>query len=448
MDMTQGPLLGNIIRFSLPLMLSGILQLLYNAADIIVVGRFAGSTALAAVGSTGSLAGLMVNFFMGLSVGTSVVVSRYFGAGKHKDVSQTVHTSVAASLICGVFVMIMGITLARPMLSLMGTPEDVIDLAALYLTIYFAGMPVNLLYNFCAAILRAIGDTKRPLYYLTVSGLVNVGLNLVFVIVFHMSVAGVALATVASQVISAALVVICLLRTEGSIRLELRKVRIYKDKLLDMIKVGLPAGLQSSLFAISNTLIQSSVNSFGSQVMAGNTAAANLEGFLYTALNSFYQAAMNFTGQNYGAKKPERITRILVCCIGVVTVVGLAMGTGMYLLHEPLLGIYSTDPFVVEWGSLRMGIIVLPYFMCGVMEVFVGCMRGMGYSFVPMVVSLLGACGLRVMWIYTVFAINPTLETLYWSYPVSWTVTAAVHCVTYIFVKRRVTRELSAAAKA
>ena len=444
MDMTSGPLLGNIIRFSLPLMLSGILQLLYNAADIIVVGRFAGSTALAAVGSTGSLTGLLVNLFMGLSVGTSVVVSRHFGAGRHKDVSQSVHTSVAASLICGVFVGVMGMTLARPLLELMGTPEDVIDLAVLYLTIYFAGMPANLLYNFCAAVLRAVGDTKRPLYYLTAAGLVNVALNLVFVIGFHMSVAGVALATIISQVISAVLVVLCLIRTEGSIHLDVRSIRIYKDKMIDIIRVGLPAGLQSSLFAISNTLIQSSVNSFGSEVMAGNTAAANLEGFVYTAMNSVYQAAMTFTSQNYGARKSERLGRIMVTCLAVVMVIGIVMGEGVYLLRKPLLGIYSTDPFVVEWGSLRLGIISTTYFLCGLMDVLVGGLRGMGYSFVPMVVSLMGACVLRVCWIYTIFAANHTLVTLYLSYPVSWTVTAAVHAVCFIIGKRKVTQKLEA----
>lgn len=443
MDMTSGPLLGNIIRFSLPLMFSGILQLLYNAADVIVVGRFAGSTALAAVGATGSLTGLLVNLFMGLSVGTSVVVSRHFGAGEHKDVSQTVHTSVAASLICGVFVSILGITLARPLLTLMDTPENVIDLSVLYLQIYFAGMPANLLYNFCAAILRAVGDTKRPLYYLTVSGIVNVVLNLVFVIVFHMSVAGVALATIISQLISAVLVVLCLMRTEGSIHLELRRIRLYKNKLLDIIRVGLPAGLQSSLFAISNTLIQSSVNSFGSEVMAGNAAAGNLEGFVYTAMNSVYQAALNFTSQNYGARKPERLGRIMVACLGVVSVIGIVMGVGVYLLREPLLGIYSTDPFVVEWGSLRLAIIAVPYFICGVMDVMVGGLRGLGYSFVPMVVSLMGACGLRIVWIYTIFAANPTLVTLYLSYPVSWTVTGGVHAVCYVINKRKVVKKLS-----
>lgn len=444
MDMTSGPLLGNIIRFSLPLMLSGILQLLYNAADIIVVGRFAGSTALAAVGSTGSLTGLLVNLFMGLSVGTSVVVSRHFGAGRHKDVSQSVHTSVAASLICGVFVGVMGMTLARPLLELMGTPEDVIDLAVLYLTIYFAGMPANLLYNFCAAVLRAVGDTKRPLYYLSVSGIANVVLNLVFVIVFHMSVAGVALATVISQVISVALIFRCLMYAEGPIHYEIKKTRLKWDKVVSIVRVGVPAGIQSSCFALSNVVIQSTVNSFGSAMMAGNAAAGNIEGFNYMAMNSVYQAAMTFTSQNLGAKKRERIGRVMLVSQAVVIAVGLCMGMFSYAFRYPLLGLYTNIPEVMDLGAERMSIISRLYFLCGMMDVVTGGLRGLGYSFVPMLVSVLGICVLRILWVVFIFPFNPTISWLYVAQPVSWIATLTVQTAFYLYLKRKVCNRLKA----
>lgn len=439
-DMLNGPLVRSILVFSVPLMLSGILQLLFNAADIVVVGQFAGSTSLAAVGSTGALINLIVNVFMGMSIGASVVVARNYGAGRWKDVGEAVHTAIGLSVVCGVLVTAFGIALSRPLLELMGTPEDVLDLAALYMKIYFGGMVATMLYNFGAAILRAVGDTRRPLYYLFIAGVVNIVLNLFFVIVLHMDVAGVALATVISQCISAALVLLCLMRSGGAIHLELRRVRIVRDKFAEMMRVGLPAGLQGSVFSISNVLIQSAVNSFGSVVMAGNAAAANLEGFVYTAMNSIYQANLTFTSQNLGAGRYERIGRILLSCILTVTAVGLSLGLIVYALGPELLRLYTTDATVVQMGMKRLVVIATTYFICGWMDVLVGSLRGMGSSVVPMIVSILGACGLRIVWIYTIFAADRTLTMLYISYPVSWAITAAVHFGCFVAVRRKVLR--------
>ena len=447
-NMCEGPILGKVLIFSIPLMLSGILQLLFNAADVIVVGRFAGSQSLAAVGSTSALINLLINVFMGFSVGVNVLVARYYGGRKERDVSETVHTAVTLSLVCGLILVAVGLALTRPLLELMGTPDDVIDKAVLYMQIYFIGMPANMLYNFGSAILRAVGDTKRPLYYLSAAGVVNVILNLISVIIFHMDVAGVALATVISQCISAALVLLCLMRSGGAIHLDLKRVRIARDKFAEMMRVGLPAGLQGSVFSISNVLIQSAVNSFGSTVMAGNAAAANLEGFVYTAMNSIYQANLTFTSQNLGAGRYERIGRILLSCILTVTAVGLSLGLIVYALGPELLRLYTTDATVVQMGMKRLVVIATTYFICGWMDVLVGSLRGMGSSVVPMIVSILGACGLRIVWIYTIFAADRTLTMLYISYPVSWAITAAVHFGCFVVVRRKVLRaagrELSA----
>ena len=439
-DMLNGPLIRPILMFSIPLMLTGILQLLFNAADIVVVGQFAGSTALAAVGSTGALINLIVNVFMGMSIGASVVVAQNYGAGKWKDVGEAVHTAIALSLVCGVLVTIVGIALARPMLEAMGTPEDVLDQAALYMKIYFAGMPATMMYNFGAAILRAVGDTRRPLYYLLIAGVINVIFNLFFVIVFHMGVAGVALATVISQCVSVVFIILCLMRSDGCIHLEPRRVRITRDKFIQMMKVGLPAGLQGSIFSISNVLIQSAVNSFGSMVMAGNAAAANLEGFVYTSMNAIYQANLTFTSQNVGARQYKRSGSILGRCQLTVTVIGAVLGWTVYLCGPVLLRLYTTDPQVVEMGMRRLSIIATTYFICGWMDVMVGSMRGMGSSIVPMIVSILGACVLRIVWIYTLFAWNRTLQMLYISYPISWLITACVHFVFYLLIKKRLLR--------
>lgn len=439
-DMCNGPLLGKIMVFYIPLMLSGILQLLFNAADIVVVGRFAGNEALAAVGSTSSLTNLIVNLFIGLSVGANVLVARFYGAGQDGELKEMVQTAIATALAGGVILVFLGFFISGPALGWMGTPEDVIQHSVLYMRIYFAGMPFMMVYNFGSAVLRAVGDTKRPLYYLLIAGVVNVVLNLIFVIVFSMGVAGVATATVVSQAISAALVVRCLIQTDSAYRLVLQGMKIAPDKLIKMVQIGVPAGMQGALFSISNVLIQSSVNSFGSVAMAGNTAASNIEGFVYTAMNAFHQAAISFSGQNYGARKYKRIFNVLVICEVMVVGVGALMGNVAYFFGGTLLKLYTIDPAVIEYGILRMRIICVPYFLCGVMDVAVGALRGMGYAIMPMLVSLTGACLFRVVWIYTIFQSNRTLECLYFSYPISWTLTFLVHFVCFAVVYRRLLR--------
>lgn len=435
--MCNGPLFGKILLFSLPLMLSGILQLLFNAADVVVVGRFAGNEALAAVGSTGSLTNLLINLFIGLSVGTNVLVARYYGGKQEEEASRTVHTSILVSVVGGALLAVLGIALARPLLQMMDTPENVISHSVLYMRIYFMGMPVMLVFNFGSAILRAIGDTRRPLFYLIIAGVINVILNLWFVIGFHMGVAGVALATVLSQCVSTALIIRSLLQSEGCFRLEPGKLRMDWEKLGKIVAIGLPAGLQGALFSISNVLIQSSVNSFGSVAMAGNTAGSNIEGFVYVAMNSVHQAAVSFTGQNLGGRKYDRIRNILLECLLLVTVIGLALGSGIVHFGSRLLGFYSSDAEVIAYGLQRMKIICTWHFLCGVMDVVVGCIRGLGYAVMPMIVSLLGACAFRVFWIYTFFQWDRTLPMLYISYPISWGLTAAVHLICFVAVYRK-----------
>ncbi len=436
-NMCEGPILGKVLIFSIPLMLSGILQLLFNAADVIVVGRFAGSQSLAAVGSTSALINLLINVFMGFSVGVNVLVARYYGGRKERDVSETVHTAVTLSLVCGLILVAVGLALTRPLLELMGTPDDVIDKAVLYMQIYFIGMPANMLYNFGSAILRAVGDTKRPLYYLSAAGVVNVILNLISVIIFHMDVAGVALATIISQIISALCVLRCLMRHESCLKIRLGELKIHKEKLMGIVKVGLPAGMQGAIFSISNVLIQSSVNSFGSIAMAGNTAAQNIEGFIYNAMVAVYQANLSFTSQNYGAGKFSRINRIMFICIGVVSVVGFSIGVLAYGAGTSLLSIYSSDPEVIAYGMTRLQIIGLTYFTCGIMDTMVGSIRGIGYSVLPMLVSLTGACLFRIIWIFTIFRWSHTLLTLYISYPASWVLTATAHIVCFFLIRKK-----------
>lgn len=436
-DMCSGPFLGKILVFYIPLMLSGVLQLLFNAADIVVVGRFAGKEALAAVGSTSSLINLMVNFFMGLSIGANVLVARFYGAGQKKELSEMVHTAIMTSVISGFILLVLGVAVSGPALLLMGTPEDVIAQSTLYMRIYFCGMPFFMVYNFGAAILRAVGDTKRPLYYLLTAGIINVVLNLVFVIGLSWDVAGVATATAISQAVSAILVVRCLMQSDADYRVEFSKLCIIKDKLFKMMQIGLPAGLQSSLFSISNVLIQSSVNSFGSIAMAGNTAASNIEGFVYTAMNAFSQTVVSFTGQNYGAQKYKNIGKVLLICQGLVTAVGLVFGNAAYWGGGLLLRIYSDDSQVIAYGLLRMSIICTTYCLCGMMDTMVGALRGMGCSILPTIVSLTGACLFRVVWIYTVFASFRTLGSLYISYPISWFLTLAAHIVCFVIVYKK-----------
>lgn len=440
-DMTHGPLLKKILAYSLPLILTGLLQLLYNAADIIVVGRYAGSTALAAVGSTTSLVNLTVNLFMGISVGVSVAVAQHYGAKNFNAVTETVHTALALSLIVGVCVGAFGFFASRSMLMWMGSPADVLEQSALYLRIFFLSIPASMVYNFGASILRAVGNTRQPLYYLSIAGVVNVLLNLLLVIRFHMGVAGVAIATVIAQYISATLIVLCLMRTEGFLQFRPRELCLKRDKIFAILRIGLPAGLQSAVFSISNVLIQSSINSFGALAMAGSAAASNLEGFVYTAMNAVSQAALTFTGQNVGGRQYKRIRKVVRICLSVVLASGVVMSVILCLFSEPLLGIYlPTDPEAVAFGVQRLYIVCAVYFFMGFIDVLVGTMRGMGASFVPMIVVLVGACGLRIVWIYTMFAMERTLAMLYLSYPASWIVTFFIELLCYFIVYHRLVK--------
>ncbi len=442
MDMCSGPLLKKILIFTIPVMASGILQLLFNATDIIVVGRYAGKESLAAVGSTTALINLIINLFVGLSVGANVITAKYYGAGKEKDVSETVHTAILTAVISGIILVIIGIILATPLLKLMDSPEDVLGKSALYLKIYFLGMPAMMLYNFGSAVLRAVGDTKRPLYYLILSGSVNVCLNLISVICFGMGVAGVGIATVVAQYISAAMVVRCLIKEDGSYGINLSELRLTGSKLKEIMFVGIPAGMQGVVFALSNVLIQSSINSFGSIAMAGNTAASNIEGFIYISMNSYNQTAISFTSQNIGGKKIERVGKILLICIGLVSMFGIILGFGAYFAGNTLLHIYSSDMEVIHYGLMRMRVICLTYFTCGIMDVFAGSVRGMGYSVMPMIISLIGACGLRIVWIYTIFKAHHTLTTLYISYPVTWVITICAYIVCYTICIKKMKSKL------
>lgn len=437
-DMCSGPLMGKLLRFSVPLMLSGILQLLFNAADIVVVGQFDSSDAMAAVGSTSSLNNLIVNLFLGLSAGGSVVVAQYFGMKSRQDAEETVHTAILLGFISGLVLVAAGMFLAEPMLVLMGTTPDVIDQSVLYMRIVFAGMPAMMVYDFGAGILRAVGDTRRPLVYLFCGGVVNVAFNLFFVIVCHLGVAGVAIGTVMSQCIAAFLTVRCLMKTEDCYGIRLRELRIVKHKLLRILRVGVPTGIQGAMFSISNVVIQSSINSFDSSIIvAGNTASGNIEGFVYTAMNAFYQASLTFTSQNVGAHQTRRILPVLGWSLLCVTVVGVATGVLAVLFGPQLLGIYSPDEEVIAYGLERLRLICLTYFLCGTMDVVTGSIRGLGPSVTPAVISLLGVCGLRIVWIYTVFAAHRSLMVLYLSYPVSWLITLVVNIICFaVFFKR------------
>ncbi|MCI8484720.1 MAG: MATE family efflux transporter [Lachnospiraceae bacterium] len=441
-DMCSGALFPKILLFSIPLMISSILQLLFNAADMVVVGRFAGSTALAAVGANASLINLLTNLFIGFSVGANVLVARFYGAKREREISETVHSAVLLGLVCGLGLMVFGMIVAPQILVVMGTPADVLDQAVLYIRIYFAGMPVILLYNFGSSILRAVGDTQRPLYYLLAAGVINICLNLIFVIGFRLGVAGVALATVISQMVSAGLILRCMTKMEGGCRLERRKLCLKKEKVLQIIRIGLPAGLQGTVFSLSNVLIQSSVNSFGSVAMAGNTAASNIEGFIYMAMNSYHQTALSFTSQNFGAGNYKRIGKVLLECLAMVTAVGLVMGWAAYLFGNQLLGVYSSDPKVIQVGLLRLSVICTTYCLCGIMDVMVGELRGLGYAVLPMIVSLLGACGFRILWIFTIFQSYHTLLSLYISYPVSWVLTGTVHLICYFVIRKKLSRRM------
>ena len=436
-DMTHGSIFPKLLVFAVPLALSGLLQLTFNAADIIVLGRFVGSDALAAVGSTGSLNGLLVNFFIGLSVGVNVVVATSYAAGKYKEVSRIVHTSIALALVSGVVLIFLGYFAAAPILRLMGSPEEVLPLSVTYVRIYFLGVPFILLYNFGSAALRSIGDTRRPLYYLTVAGVSNVLLNLLFTIVFRMGVAGVAIATTASNIISSLLVVRALIREDSCLHLDLRKLNLDGKTILKFAKVGIPAGIQSVLFSLSNVLIQSSVNSFGAITMAGNSASSNLEGFQYTVMHCFYTAAITFIGQNIGAKKYSRLNRIVCSCLlGEILVSGVFMLIYTFF-GQNLLGLYTEDPLVIEAGMIRLQLFARVYVLCGLMDVSAAGLRGMGYGTLPTVICLFGAVGIRILWIYTVFASHHDYLVLLSGYPVSWAITFVIGMIVYFLFRKK-----------
>ena len=445
MDMLHGPLLRNIIFYTVPIILTSLLQLLFNAADLVIVGQYRGSVSVAAVGATGSLTGLIVNLFIGLSVGAGVVVAHARGAREAEVVHRAVHTAIPAALICGVVLTVVGVIFAGTFLEWMGTPADVLPKSTIYMQIYFGGMTFTMLYNFCASILRALGDTKSPLLYLSFAGIVNVGLNILFVTQLGMDVDGVALATAISQAISAVLVLSALMRRKDESRLQLSKMRFYKPQLLKMLRIGLPAGIQSSLFAISNVTIQSSVNSFDKIVMSGNAASQNIEGFVYASMNAYHQTAVNFVGQNVGAHQYKRVKKVLWCCLGCVLVTGLGLSLLIYAFGNPLLSIYITDSAeALSYGMLRMTWLLLPYFLCGLMDVSTGALRGMGASTVPMIISILGVCAFRVGWVATVFQIPQyhTPESLYLSYPISWVLTFIAQMIAFWIVYRRQTQRL------
>ena len=437
-DMCNGSILDKLVSFSIPLMLSGILQLLFNAVDIIVVGQFTGNEALAAVGSTTALNNVFVNLFIGISLGASVLAARFYATGQEKEMSETVHTSITLALISGIAMGIIGVIAAKGALELMDTPDNVLNLSTLYMRIYFMGMPFFMLYNYGAAILRAVGDTKRPLLFLIISGATNVVLNLLLVIQFHLGVAGVAIATVISQCISCILVLRCLYLSDGSYQLRFNKLGMKTRYVKQIFQIGIPAGIQSTIINFSNVLLQSSVNSFGSVAMAGYTAANNILGFLYVSVNSITQACMSFTSQNYGVRKFKRMDKVLLECLGLTVIVALVLGGGSYLFGAELMHIYTKSTNVIECGIDIMLYTTVTYFLCGIMDLLPGALRGMGHSTVPMILSVIGTVGTRIVWIYVIFPCHRSLDFLFISYPVSWLLTIVMQVICFYFVRKKV----------
>ena len=437
-DMCNGSIMDKLISFSLPLMLSGILQLMFNAVDIVVVGRFSGSQALAAVGSTTALINIFTNLFIGISLGANVLAARFYASGKEKEMSETVHTAITLALISGIIMAGVGLLLAKGALRLMGTPSDVIELSTLYMRIYFCGMPFFMLYNYGAAILRAVGDTKRPLIFLIISGVANAGLNMILVIIFHMGVAGVGIGTVISQLISCILVLRCLYKSEGCYQLRFSKLRIQKVYLRQIFQVGIPAGIQSTVINFSNALLQSSVNSFGSTAMAGYTAANNILGFLYASVNAVTQACMSFTSQNYGVGKYKRMDRVLINCLILSVVISGVLGCGSYAFGTEILKVYTEDPKVIQCGLEILSMTTVTYFLCGIMDLFPGALRGMGRSGVPMILSIIGTVGTRIVWIFMLFPQHRSLKFLFISYPASWLFTIVMQVICFYFVRKQV----------
>lgn len=445
-DMCNGSIMDKLISFSIPLMLSSILQLLFNAVDIVVVGRFSGSQALAAVGSTSALISMFINLFIGVSLGANVLAARFYASGRAKEMSETVHTAITFALISGIVMSFVGIFFAKGALGLMDTPEDVIDQSALYMRIYFTGMPFFMLYNYGAAVLRAVGDTKRPLLFLIIAGVTNAGLNMFLVIVFHMGVAGVAIATVISQLISCVLVLRCLYKTDSIYQLRFSKLTLKWRYLKQIFLVGIPAGIQSTVINFSNVLLQSSVNSFGSIAMAGYTAANNIFGFLYAAVNSVTQACMSFTSQNFGVGKWKRMDKVLINCIILSVSVALILGGGAYIFGPDLLKVYTSDPEVIQCGMEVLLYTTVTYFMCGLMDLFPGALRGMGHSAVPMILSVIGTVGTRIVWIFWVFPAHRSLDILFISYPASWIITIILQVICFLSVRKKLHRKMGVTA--
>ena len=438
-DLLRGPLFSGVISYTVPIILTSVLQLLFNAADLVVVGRFCGSLSVAAVGATGALTNLIINLFIGLSVGVGVTVAHGLGSGDQEDVHRTIHTALPAALVCGLVLTVVGVAFAGSFLEMMDTPENVLPLSTVYMQIYFAGMTFTMVYNFCTSILRAAGDVTGPFVYLTIAGVINVALNVLFVTQFRMNVAGVALATTLSQGVSAVLVVLALMRRSDVCRLEWKKMRFYGRQLSKILRIGLPAGMQSSMFAISNVVIQSTINSFGDTFVSGNSAATNIEGFVYVIMNSFSQTTVNYVGQNSGARQYRRVRQVFWLCMACVCVVGIVCGGAAYLAGEALLSVYITDSQeAIACGMIRMAFVCLPYFLCGIMEIPTAALRGLGYSIQPMLISVLGACVFRIVWIYAVFPLQPTPQCLLFSYPVSWILTFVAQLIVFVFVYRRV----------
>ena len=437
-DMCNGTLMDKLIVFAVPLMISGVLQLMFNAVDIIVVGQYSGSQSLAAVGSTTALINIFTNLFIGISMGVNVLAARFYAAGQDQQMSETVHTAILVALISGVIMTFVGVGMARWALEVMATPDDVIDLSTLYMRIYFLGMPFFMLYNYGAAILRAVGDTRRPLLFLIVAGITNAMLNVILVVKFHMAVEGVAIATVVSQLISCILVLRCLYQSESSYQLRFSKLRVNVSYLSQIFQVGIPAGIQSVVINFSNAMLQSSVNSFGSTAMAGYTASNNLLGFLYASVNSVTQACMSFTSQNYGVGKFKRMDRVLIDCALISVVFAGTLGTIFYVFGSEILQIYTKEQDVIKAGMEIISITTIPYFLCGIMDLFPGAMRGMGRSGVPMILSIIGTVGTRIVWIYGIFPLHRSLFVLFISYPGSWLITIAMQVICFFIVRKQV----------
>lgn len=435
-NLTEGAILPLILKFAFPLMIMGILQLLFNTADTIVVGRWGGDTpeecenALAAVGSCGSLITLLTVLLGNLSLGAGVSVAQDIGAKKYEEISKTVHTAISLCLVSGIAVFIIGVFAARPLLVLMGTDPAVLDQAVLYTRAYFVGIPASMLYNYCAAILRSAGETIRPMRYLLIAGAVNVGLNLVMVLVFRLGALGVGIATAVSFLVKCALILLHMYRTDAVYHFDPRKLRFHGEKLKTILRIGVPAGIQGLIFSFSHVLIQSSINSFGKAAVAGNAAASNLEGYVYQPMIAFYQAAVTFVGQHKGAKKYARMKRCILTCVLCTAAVGLFLGWTIILFGPALLQLYTPgNALAIATGMNRMWVVLSTYFLCGLMEVGSGIMRGLGYSTTSMITSLAGSVGLRIIWILAIFPFFRTLTCLYLCFPIAWILTTGAHYV-------------------